>query len=292
MSTTARMPRPMGSSSTAGRKFSLGDIGSKSEALSNRYGLHAREGWGKTSFAAQTPSPVFLQTKGETGLDTLIENRQLPETAHFPELQDWSEIRAAIQTLIDEEHSYKTLVIDTLNGAERLCYEFICQRDFGGDWGDRGFTGYMRGYEVSLAEWRMFLNQLDDLRRVKGMTVMMLIHTKPKTFKNPEGSDYDRWAPDMHDKCWGLTHKWLDCVLFGNFEVIVKSDRNDVMKKGKTTNAVTTRVMYTQQRPAFDAKNRLGLADEVEMGDSASEAWKNFKAALKQGREREQVTNG
>jgi len=281
-----RGSRSAGSGNVATKRFTLADTQQASAALANRYGLHAREGWGKTSLAAHAPKPIFIQTRGETGLDTLISNGQLPQTPHFPEIQTWDELTAAIRFLIDEQHPYRTLVLDTVNGAERLCYEHVCHRDFNDEWGDKGFGGYQRGYEVSQAEWRMFLNALDDLRRAKNMTVFFLIHTKVKTFKNPEGADFDRWAPDMHEKCWGLTHKWLDCVLFGNFETVVslaKSDKGDVTKKGKAATD-SCRMLYTQQRPAFDAKNRLGLPEEIEMGNSATEAWQALTAAIKSSR--------
>lgn len=281
-----RSPLPSGSSSTVGRKFSISDITGKGDSLPNRYGLHGREGWGKTSFGAMTPKPIFLQSKGETGLDALIDNKQLPETPHFPELQDWSEVRGAVQTLIDGDHDHKTVILDTLNSAERLCYDFICARDFGGDWGDKGFGGYQRGYEVSLAEWKLFLNQLDELRRQKRMTIFLLVHTKVRTFRNPDGADYDRWVPDMQPLCWSVTHKWLDAVLFGQFEVDVqttKRDAGDATKKGKVK-ATAERVLYTQPQPAYDAKNRLGLPNEIYMGNTPKEAWANFATALKEGR--------
>lgn len=283
-SPTVRMPRVTNSGHVAAiKRFTLSDIQTKSDSLPNRYVLHAREGFGKTSLAAYTPKPIFLQTRGETGLDTLINNGQLPETPHFPEIQSWEDFLSTIRLLTEEDHEYKTLVIDTVNGAERLCYEFVCQREFNGDWGERGFSSYMKGYEVSLPEWKMFLNSLDDLRRARKMTIFMLTHTKIKTFKNPEGSDYDRWAPDMHEKCWGLTHKWSDAILFGNFETIVKADKNDATKKGKAA-ATSARILYTQQRPAFDAKNRMGLPEEIEMGSSAQEGWNNLAAAIKSNR--------
>lgn len=283
MATQARTPQPTGLRQATVKRFALSDIQTKSDALPNRYVLHAREGFGKTSLAAHSPKPIFIQTRGETGLDTLISSGQLPDTPHFPEIQSWEDFLAAIKLLTEEEHGYKTLVIDTINGAERLCYEYICQRDFGGDWGDRGFSSYMKGYEVSLAEWRMFLNSLDELRRAKKMTIFLLIHTKIKTFKNPEGADYDRWSPDMHEKAWGLTQKWSDAILFGNFETVVVSDKKDSSKKGKAA-STSARILYTTQRPAFDAKNRMGLPDEIEMGSSATEGWNNLAAAIKSNR--------
>lgn len=287
MSTAMRVPRPAGPGSSAAAKvFSIADIQAEAKTSARRYGLHAKPGWGKTSFGAQTPKPIFIQTRGETGLDTLIQSGQLHPTPHFPEINTWGELTAAIRFLRTEEHEFKTLVIDTLPGAERLCYEYVCERDFDNDWGERGFTGYMRGYEVAMAEWRLFLNMLDDMRSERGLTVFALFHSKIKTFRNPLGADYDRWAPDMQDKCWGLTMKWLDCVLFGTFETVVstgnRSDANNPNKKGKAVGAA--RMLYTEEQPGYDAKNRLGLPEEIEMGSSPEEAWANFSAALKNGR--------
>lgn len=264
------------------RQLKLSDISGKGSGLPNRYGLHAVEGWGKTSFGAKTPKPVFIQTKGETGLETLIDSGRLPETSHFPECLNWEELLSSVEMLITDQHDYKTLVIDTVNGAERLCHEFVCQRDFNNDWTDKGFIGYMRGYEVSLSEWRKLLVMLDELRSTKKMAIVLLCHTKVKPFKNPEGADYDRYQPDMHDKTWGLTHKWCDVVLFGNFDTTVQVKKTGD-KQGKASGG-QQRVMYTERHAAYDAKNRLGLASEIEMGGNADESWKNFIEAVKAGK--------
>jgi hypothetical protein len=254
--------------------------------LPNRYILHAVEGWGKTSWGAKTPSPIVIQTKGETGLETLIDAGRLPAVPHFPEAQTWDEVLGYIEALRSQEHGYKTLVMDTFNGAERLMHEAVCHRDFNDEWGDKGFMGYMRGYEVSLADWRQFLSLLDALRQEKRMGIVGLVHTKVKTFKNPEGPDYDRYAPDMHDKTWSLSHKWSDCVLFGNFEVAltaVQENKKTGAARGKAIGG-NLRIMYTERHASYDAKNRLGLPSEIEMGDSPDIGWANFVKALKEGR--------
>lgn len=290
MGTTAavRTPRaPSSGPSSAARIFSLSDVTTKSKPQPNRYAFHAGVGFGKSSLAAYTPSPIFLMTRGETGLLKLIETGQLPETSHLPEMQTWGELNSAITFLRNEDHSFKTLVLDTANGAERLMHEYVCERDFGGDWTDRGFMGYMRGFEVSLADWRMFLNALDELRQERGMTIFFLMHSRIKTFKNPSGADYDKYTPEMHDKTWSLTKGWLDCILFGNFEVTVRGQNGktpDPSRKGKASETAARMIYTGSDNPTFDAKNRLGLPPEIEMGNSAEEAWVNFSAALKSGR--------
>ena len=85
---TATSRRPPGSATVPSRKPTLADLTGKSSGLPNRYIAHGGEGTGKTSFAAYTPNPVFIQTRGETGLDTLIGAGRLPEIAHWPETQD------------------------------------------------------------------------------------------------------------------------------------------------------------------------------------------------------------
>lgn len=266
------------------KRLSLSDVTGKGANLPNRAVLHGVEGWGKTSFAAQAPSPVFIQTRGETGLETLIDANQLPEVPHFPEVQTWGELLGAVDVLLEDQHSFRTLAIDALNGAERLCHEHVCQQDFAGDWSDRGFMGYQRGYRIALSPWRELLSRLDRLRSERRMTIFLLCHTAVTTFKNPEGPDYDRYTPKVNAETWALTHQWADVVLFGNYEVLVDVDRAGA-KKGKARGG-QQRMMYCERHASYDAKNRLGLPAEIDMGGSPAESWMNFIKAVKAGREK------
>ncbi len=275
-------------------RVDLSAIRSEGAGLPNRYILHGVEGWGKTSFGAKFPKPIFIQSRGETGLQTLIDANQLPPTAHFPESSAWENVLGIVESLTVGEHEYKTLVIDTLNGAERLCHEYVCQRDFSGEWGDKGFASYQKGPEVSLSEWRLLLSALDRLRETKKMTIVCLLHTKVQKFSNPEGADFDRYQPDVDKRTWGLTSKWADVVLFGNFEsavVAVKENKKTGEQKGKGVGG-QVRMIYTERHAAYDAKNRLGLPNEISAGESPDETWANFKSAVMVARTKEVVSNG
>jgi len=217
--------------------------------------------------------------KGETGLETLIDSGRLSDIPHLPELQNWDTTLAILDELLSTDHDYKTLVIDTLNGFERLCHEHICNTQYGGNWGKNGFTSFMQGYEVSLGDWRLFLSKLDQLREVKGMMLVALCHTHVKTFKNPEGADFYRYQPDMHAKTWGLTHKWADIVLFLNYLTVVDESGNRPKGAGGVD-----RIAYTERSAAFDAKNRHGLPDQFSLGESGQEGWEAFRQAIKEGK--------
>jgi len=71
-------------------------------------------------------------------------------------------------------------------------------------------------------------------------------------------------------------------TLFGNFETSVDKtnpSKTDAQTKGKAVGG-QHRVLLTTHHAAYDAKNRHGLPEEIDCGDSAAEAWKNFRAAL------------
>jgi len=262
-----------------GSEFNLEHVTKQARRLPNRVVLHALEGWGKTSFGAQTPDPIFLMTSKETGLWTLMDAGQLQENvAHFPRAaESWLDVNLAVSQLIVNEHPYKTLVLDTMNGAERLLHDDVCQKKFDGDWGERGFLGYDRGPRMAIPEWVELLKKLDRLRE-KGMSILLLCHTAVSNFKNPEGPDYDRFVPAVNKATWAETHKWADMVLFGNFETLVDTAKaKDTKGKAK---GGQTRLILTERHASYDAKNRHGLPPEIECGDTAEQAWANFVEAL------------
>jgi hypothetical protein len=282
MATTAAPPS---SRASAPKRPSLRQVLTTGTNLPNRFGLGAVEKFGKTSLAAQMPSPIFIETKGETGLDPLISSGQLKETPRFPEALDWEAVIGAIDELIEMPHDYKTCVIDTVNGAERLCHEYVTRTAYQNDW--ESFLAYGRGVERSLEQWREFLAKLDRLRIQRKMTIVCLYHLKVKTFKNPEGADYDRYEAEMHQSTWGLTKKWLDVILFGNYSTDVKHVKENKKTgevKGKSLGG-QQRVVYTQRTSAYDAGNRLGLPEDIDMGSSPAEGWANFREALIKARE-------
>lgn len=248
--------------------------------------LHGTEGVGKSSFAAYAPGVIVMQTRGETGLETLIDAGQLPETPHFEgAAENWGQVLQQMAWLLKADHKYRTFVLDTLNGVSRLCHEMVCARDFNNDWGETGFLGWNRGARTALADWRQFLNGLDQLRIQRGMSVLALCHTAKVTFKNPEGADYDRYEPALDNHAWELTKKQADSILFYHFHTIVETEKRAGKKptKGKASGG-QLRFLHTVRHATYDAKNRYGLPEEIDAGNSGKEAWDNFAQAMIEAR--------
>jgi hypothetical protein len=240
---------------------------------------------GKTSLAAQPENTVFSLASSETGLLTLIDAGQLPQIDHFEPAADWETLKDQVRALIENETSYRVYAVDTLNLVERLCHEYVCHKYCDDDWGKKGFLSYNAGYELSLTPIREYLNLLDELRERRKMSILLLAHSKIKPFRNPEGADFDRFTVDIHEKTWSLVDRWADMVLFLNYEThVTQVQESKTQKKGKGMGA-DHRIMYTRRTAAFDAKNRLGLPAEIDMGNSAQEGWAAFIEAAKQAKE-------
>jgi AAA domain len=260
-----------------GEAPSLESVTSNTKKLPSRIIVHALQKWGKTSWAAQAPDPIFIMTRGEDGLLTLIDSGQLPPTKHFPEpVQTWLDLKICLNELIVKEHKYKTVVLDTINGSERLAVEHKMETDHDGSF--EKFDAYGRGGQ-RLLPCIIELTQLLDRLREKGMACILLAHSVVKNVKNPEGLDYPRWEPPLYKETQEHLDRWADAILFGKFETFVEGD-NAKATKGKARGG-QQRLLMTESDATYSAGNRLGLCQEIECGESAAEAWAAFMEAMK-----------
>jgi len=229
-----------------------------------------------TSCGAFAPEPVILMAKGETGAQTLLAAGLIPQIPGAV-METWEQLLATIDNLV-LSGGYKTLVLDALSGFEHLCHDFVCRLQYKGDWGKKGFKNYQQGPDVAVNDWLLLLQRLDQLRTAQGMTILLLSHTKVGPFKNPSGDDYDRYMADCHQKTWAPTCKWADAVLLGKYvDVVAKED--DSNRKGKGT-GMDSRVIYTRYRNSWDAKNRYGMPESIDLTDNPADNWNLIDAAI------------
>lgn len=252
----------------------LDKVQTSAPSLPTRAVLYAAEKSGKTSFGCHAPKPIFLMTAGETGLLTLIESGQVPPTSHFgADFRTWHELMLHVRAIRDEKHDYKTLVLDTGNGAESLCMASVCESSFSGDWGE--YNSYGRGMSATVPIWAEFLGTLDQVRLNRKMSILFLHHAKVKTFQDPAGKDWDQWRPEANDKLWGLTHKWADVIAYYGQRVAVSRD-----DKAQGT---ATRFLRVGSSPAMVAGNRYGMPDELVANKPGAKAlWDLFANTLRQ----------
>jgi hypothetical protein len=250
----SRKEKPMAS------KFNLENIngGRKQEPFDII--LYGPEGTGKSTFASNAPSPVFFDLESGTGeLDV----------RRMPTVDSWAEFCQGMEFLAKERHPFKTVVIDTADALEILIHRAVCAEHK--EESIEAF-GYGKGYEYALKLWQEFVGQMRTLR-TRGMHTIVLAHSQVRTFSNPRGADYDRFQLKLGKKADGLLKDRAKAVLFVTYDDAVKEKK---IGKSKAFGD-GSRVVFTEYRPAFDAKNRYGLPFEMSLN------WDEFETAARAG---------
>ncbi|MCK9327512.1 MAG: ATP-binding protein [Bacteroidales bacterium] len=215
------------------------------------------EGIGKSTFAAQFPNAVFIDTEGST---------YHMDVARTPEPSSWSMLLEQVKYFKANPQACGTLVIDTADWAERLCIEYICAK-YKKD-GIEDF-GYGKGYVYLSEEFGRLLNLLEELVGL-GINIVFTAHAQMRKFEQPdEMGAYDRWEMKLQKKTAPLVKEWVDMILFANYETTVINVDGKGAQKGKNKVQGGKRVMYTSHHPCWDAKNRHGLDDKLPLDYSA-----------------------
>lgn len=232
------------------------NITSGIQARAQRVVIYGTEGIGKSTLAAQFPDPLFIDTEGST---SNMDVKRLDKPTSWTMLMNQIAFVKANPTVC------KTLVIDTIDWAESLAIENVCSMH-----GKRGIEdfGYGNGYTYVREEMGRLLDKLQELVDI-GINVVLTAHSQLRKFEQPdEDGAYDRYELKLGKKTSSQTapvvKEWCDLLLFCNYKTMVMTSET---KKKKATGG--QRVMYTTHHPAWDAKNRHGLPDELPMDFAA-----------------------
>lgn len=238
-------------------KIDPGAIVKGKVARPSRIVLYGTEGIGKSTFAADAPSAIFLPT--EDGTDHLDATR-VPLVDNYRVMLQW------IEWLRSSQHSYRTAIVDTLDGLEPHVWAWTCMTKKNGDRRAEHIEdyGFKKGYEFALDVWRPFLVALDRLRNERQMSVILIAHSHVSTFKSPDTEDYQRFELKIHHKASALIKEWADHVLFATHEIVTHKQNNRA--KGVATG---NRLIYTTKTAAYDAKHRGSLPESLPLSYEA-----------------------
>lgn len=207
--------------------------------------LYGVEGIGKTTFVSHFPDPIFIDTEGSTGF---IDAKKLPDP------DSWAMLLEEIAYMAQSPQG-KTLVIDTADWAEELAKQHLMAKH---KWQAIDQTDYGTRYVALSNEIIRLLRGLEMVKNA-GMNVVLTAHAVQKKFELPDQvGSFDRYVLKLEKRDAALIKEWCDMLLFANY-------KTTVVASGSGSKKATggQRVMYTTHMPAWDAKNRLGLPDEL-----------------------------
>lgn len=213
--------------------------------------LYGTPGVGKSKFASQIDDSLCIDTEGSTGE---LDVKRLPKPS------SWSMLLDEIDYVADEKPC-STLVVDTIDWAEKLCIDEVLMSH---DWKGVEDAGWGSGYKYIHEEFSKIFTHLDKVIN-RGINVILLAHSMVNKFEMPDDQgSYDRYTLKLMKtpKCDNpsLIIEWADMVLFANFRTVIVKDEKT--KKNKGLNG-QQRIIYTQRTAAWDAKNRYDLPFEI-----------------------------
>lgn len=249
--------------------LSLASIQKTKHASPPRIVIHGVEKVGKSSWASQAPSPIFIRT--EDGLNGI-------DTDAFPLATTYQEIKDALTLLMTESHDYKTLVIDSADWLERIIHAEVCRRD-GVSTVAKAGGGYGAGYLIALNMWNEIITALDVLNRQKGMIVIIICHSAVVTINDPETESYDVATLKLHSPKKGtgaadLFTEWADVIGYAKRPIIVTKG-NDEKYKAIDSGQIMNELVIGKN-PACVSGNRYSLPGVIQL------TWQAFEDAIKQ----------
>jgi hypothetical protein len=199
---------------------------------------------GKSTLASQFPSPLMVDL--EFGSHHLNIDRLTIE-----DLPTYASILSLMDDLKKDNHSYKTLIIDTATKLEMMIHQHLC----GSKWDsiEEYGGGFGKGVYATRVEMSNFMSKAKEL--ANKMDVIITAHSAIKGFSDPlTGSTYDRWVLQLNEKVAQIMMNEADNVFFLRHNIAVSKDAKT---QKSIANLAGERIISTEWSTGFDAKCRI-----------------------------------
>lgn len=177
---------------------------------------------GKSTFCSNSEGALFLAT--EAGLNSL-DVYQIP-------IFKWEDFLQACAEIAEGKHQFKTIIIDTIDNAYKMCEQYICAKSKVDHTSD---LDYGKGWALVNGEFYRVLNKLSQLP----YGLFMTSHAKEKEIKTRTGK-YIRMVPTLPDSARGIVIGMSDIILYCDLDYPEnpddKSEPKRVMRIGKSDN--------------------------------------------------------
>lgn len=213
-------------------------------------------GMGKTSLSATFPDPIVI--RGEDGLQAIPDEKR-PDA--FPLLQSADDLWSQLTALLNEEHGYKTVVIDSVTALERLFMQHVVDSDPKKPRSlNQALGGYGAGPSAVAAMHQRVRKACGFLNERKGMHVVFVAHADTETIELPDQDPYTRYSLRLAKKSMAPYVDDSDIVGFLRLETFTTGD-------GERKKAISdgTREIITYATAASVSKNRFGITEPIKV---------------------------
>lgn len=210
-------------------------------------------GTGKTSTACSFPKPIVM--RAEDGLQAIPEKLRPPA---FPVIKSPDDVWGQLSTLVQEQHNFETLVIDSVTALERLFIQHVIDND---PKQPKSINQAMGGYGAGLsavATMHHRVRKACGLLVDKGMNVAFIAHADTETIEPPDSDPYTRYTLRLGKKSQAPYVDDVDLVGFLRLVQFLKGDGE--RKKAISSGA---REIVCHAAAANISKNRFGITEPL-----------------------------
>lgn len=220
-------------------------------------------GSGKTSLATTFPKPFIIRTSGEAVPRDIkaVPDGLAPiggKKTEDGKLWDEEELFGQLKALLQDDHDYKTLIFDSVTGAEALFVaNIIDAQPLKQKTMNAAGSGFGSAWDTVTGKHGRIRKAAELLRERRGMNVVFIAHVEMDRVDPPDGEAYSKYNLQLHKKTAPVYINNSDVVGF------IKQDTT-VMEGGK---AVTSdeRLLIVDMTPANVSKNRLGITGPIKL---------------------------
>lgn len=210
--------------------------------------LYGEEKIGKTTFAAQFPSAIFLMC--EPGSKAL--------SIYSRPVNSWQDMKAYLK-LLEKDKKFRTIVIDTVDVAYLLCEKY-CASKLGVE--DINDAEYGKGWRKAKAEFRQWMAFAGNL----GKGIVFISHSTEKEIRSRNGGARHRVVPTMDRRASDIMEADVDIWAYYRYN---------------SDGSRTLQIRGTEEVAAgVRTKNNFLGVTEIPGGKSEEAAYKNFVAAF------------
>lgn len=210
-------------------------------------------GVGKTRLAASFPKPVFI--RAEDGMDS-VPMDQRPDA--LPVIEKVEHLWDQLTALIQEEHAYQTVAIDSVTALERMFVQYVVESD---PKKPRTINQALGGYGAGLAAVAAMhhrVRKAAGLLQKRGIHVVFIAHADTSTVEPPDQDPYTRY--DLRLGKRSVAPYVDDVSLVGYLKL-----ETHTMGDGDRKKAISdgTRLLVTYATAANVSKNRYGITADL-----------------------------
>lgn len=219
-------------------------------------------GVGKNSFCATFPKPIFI--RAEDGISRQTKKVETPDA--FPVARKAGDIFDQLLALLNEDHSYQSLIVDSTTALDTIFTSDILERDGRAKTLSTAMGGYGAGYDMLASMHGRVRKAAGLLNSRKGMTIWFIAHADLENMRLPDVDDYLRYSLRLSKK--SLSHYVDDVDLVGHIRLCSALRGEDGDRKKVISNG--DREIVCHATAASVTKNGLGITEPLEFEEGTN----------------------